>query len=132
MDELLSNPNPWILTICGGVVVAIVSALLLQWLGLQKSLSEEKGAEETKTGIETKTGFGPIGCLVPGIAYAIWLSIPTLLLPLQDGFDSWLIRTQTQFGLSDLTTNLLSWVPPAIWIISGAIVVVYLYERFKP
>lgn len=37
MDNLINNPNPWILNICGGVIAALISSWVIQRLAQRRA-----------------------------------------------------------------------------------------------
>jgi hypothetical protein len=38
MEDLLTNPNPWVLTICGGIITTVVGGMILASLQGEKSI----------------------------------------------------------------------------------------------
>ena len=46
MDNLFADPNPWVLTICGGAIAAIISGLFVYWI-TQKPWRGVAGKQKT-------------------------------------------------------------------------------------
>jgi len=131
MDGLISNPNPWLLAICSGVIVAIISALLLRRLGLEKRPSEERGVGETKDSSETELKRG-VGLVLIVLFIIFWFVLPIVISDLWLPFLESLIETTgTQIGDVGLAQILLLVIPFLAYCALGGAIGGYIFDKFR-
>lgn len=88
MDTFISSPNPWVLSICGGTIAAILSGLVLNWLAhVRANRSAKKIEQSPKPTTNTDRPVGESNFVAIGviISFAIGL-IGTFLTMFYGGF----------------------------------------------
>lgn len=90
MDTFISDPNPWVLSICGGTITAILSGLVLNWLAHVRANRSAKKIEQfpkpTTNRPVDESNFVAIGVIISFAIGAIGIFLTMFFGGLSDNY----------------------------------------------